>query len=447
MEKLTPQNLEAEQSLLGSVLIDKDVLDRVADMITPEDFYRPAHSKIFAAMLELYKHQEPVDILSLTNRLEEKSSLEAAGGVTYLTELVNTVPSSSHAETYARIVQRKKMLRDLIDSSFRISELAYSGQDQNVDGLLDEAERMILAVAQRSLGQDFMPVRKALDDAFERIDRLQKGGVLRGVSTGFTDLDAKLGGLQRSDLIILAARPSLGKTSLALDIARHVAMVEKRPVGLFSLEMSIDSLVDRLISSEAHVDSWSLRTGHLKSDGDDSDFERIQQALGTLSEAELYIDDAAAPTLIQIRTMSRRLMAEKKDIGLIIVDYLQLINNPGAESMVQQITEISRGLKSLARELSVPVLAISQLSRAVENRPDQVPRLSDLRESGSIEQDADVVLFIHREDKVKKDSDKKNIAKIMIAKHRNGPTGEVELYFDERETSFRNLDKRFTSFD
>ena len=440
--KLPPQNIEAEQSLLGSLLLDKNAMDRVADIITPEDFYREAHGKVFEAMLDLYMHHEPVDVLSLTNRLEEKQVLEQIGGVTYLTELVNTVPSASHAHMYARIVQKKKMLRSLISASQRIMELGYSEVD-DVETLLDEAEQQVLAVAQRSLQQEFQPVKMALETAFERIERLHKGGVLRGVPTGFADMDAKLGGLQRADLVILAARPSLGKTSLALDIARHVSIREKIPVGLFSLEMSKESLVDRLIAAEAHVDSWKLRTGNLSSEGDGNDFERIQEALGILSEANLYIDDAASPNIIQIRTMARRLQAEK-GLGLVIVDYLQLITpRKDIDSMVQQVTEISRSLKSLARELNIPVLAISQLSRAIESRPDQFPRLSDLRESGSIEQDADVVLFIHREDRIKKDSDKKNIARIIIAKHRNGPTGEFELYFDERETSFKTLEKRF----
>lgn len=442
--KLPPQNLEAEQSLLGSVLIDRDTLDRVADIITPEDFYKTSHKKIYDAMLDLYMHHEPVDVLSLTNRLEEKGELEGVGGATYLAELVNTVPSSSHAVMYARIVQKKKMLRDLITAAQNITEDAFS-DTEDVDGLLDGAEQQILAVAQRSLRQEFKPVKAALETAFERLERLHKGGVLRGVPTGFADLDDRLGGLQQSDLIILAARPSLGKTSLAMDIARNVAIKEKLPVGFFSLEMSIDSLVDRLISVEAHIDSWKLRTGRLSSGGADNDFERIQHALGILSDAPMYIDDAASPTIIQIRTMARRLQVER-GLALIVVDYLQLIHNPNAESMVQQITEVSRSLKSLARELRVPVLAVSQLSRAVESRPDQIPRLSDLRESGSIEQDADVVMFIHRPDKLKADSDKKNIAKIIIAKHRNGPTGEIELYFDEKETSFKNLDKRFSNF-
>ncbi|MDP3963041.1 MAG: replicative DNA helicase [bacterium] len=444
LAKLPPQNIEAEQSVLGSVLIDRDIMDRVADVLRPEDFYREAHGKIFSVMLELYSHNEPIDILALTNRLEEQKLLESVGGATYLTELVNAVPSSSHAAMYARIVQKKKMLRDLITAAQRIEEMGFS-EAENVDELLGEAEQQILSVAHRSLRQDFKPIKDALGVAFERFEKLHKGETLRGVPTGFADLDDKLSGLQKSDLIILAARPSLGKTSLALNIARHVAVDHKIPVGLFSLEMSSDSLVDRLISAEAHVDSWKLRTGRLSVEGDDNDFERIQQALGTLSDAPIYVDDAATPTVTQIRAMARRLQAER-NLGLIIIDYLQLVHNPNVESMVQQITEISRGLKALARELNVPVLALSQLSRAVENRPDQIPRLSDLRESGSIEQDADVVLFIHREDKVRKDSDKKNIARIIIAKHRNGPTGEIELFFDEKETTFKNLDKRFTEF-
>jgi replicative DNA helicase len=294
------------------------------------------------------------------------------------------------------------------------------------------------------LAQDFIPVKDALEEAFERIEKLHRGeGALRGVPTGFGDLDNYLSGLQQSDLVILAARPSLGKTAMSLDIVRHVAVHQKIPVGIFSLEMSKHDVVDRLLAAEAGVDLWKLRTGKLSSEGLDNDFARIQEAMSALSQSPIFIDDAPSPTVLQMRTMGRRLQAEQK-LGLIVVDYLQLIQpRTNSENMVQQITEISRSLKALARELEVPVLALSQLSRAVEARPDQVPRLADLRESGSIEQDADVVLFIYREDKVKKDSSRPNIADIFIAQHRNGPIGKIDLYFNESQVSFKNLERHF----
>jgi len=317
-------------------------------------------------------------------------------------------------------------------------------ETEDMDVLLDEAEKKIFSISQKSLSQKFIPIKDSLEEAFERIDRLSKHeGNLRGISTGFTALDNILAGFQKSDLIVLASRPSIGKSSLSLDIARHIAVVEKIPVGIFSLEMSRDQVVDRFIASQANVDLWRLRTGRLSDAGDDNDFVRIQQALGILSEAPIYIDDAATSNVLQMRAMSRRLQAEH-GLGLIIIDYLQLTesHNP-YESMVQQMTEISRGLKGLARELNIPVLAISQLSRAVEQRTPQIPRLSDLRETGAIEQDADVVLFIYREDKYRPETARKNIADIIIAKHRNGPVGKVELYFDEQRVSFRNLESEY----
>lgn len=441
--RLPPQNLEAEKSVLGSLMLEKNAIFRVADILQPEDFYQQSHGLIFASMLDLFEKGIPVDLLSLNNRLEEKRKLEDAGGPAYLTELVNTVPTAAHVLHYAKIVHHKKILRDLIEAAEHIARLGFN-EKEDIERILDEAEQKIFSISQHSLSQEFMPVKNALEEAFERIDKLHKGeGALRGVATGFTDLDEILGGLQKSDLVILAARPSLGKTSLAIDIARHVAIKEKIPVGIFSLEMSKNDVVDRLIASEAAVDLWRLRTGRLSSEGIDNDFTRIQEALGLLSEAPIYIDDAPSPSVLQMRTMGRRLQSEK-GLGLIIVDYLQLIQpRTNSDNMVQQVSEISRSLKALARELEVPVLALSQLSRAVEGRPDQVPRLADLRESGSIEQDADVVFFIYREDKVKKDSSRPNIADIFIAKHRNGPIGRVELYFNESQVSFKNLEKHF----
>jgi len=443
LQKIPPQNIEAEQSVLGCLMLDKNAIIKVADVLQSGDFYRQVHNSIFETMVELYEKGEPIDLLSMTNRLEEKKLLEEIGGPSYLTNLVNMVPTAAHINHYAKIVHRKKVLRDLIDISQDISQLGFS-EEKDIEYILDEAEQKIFKISQKSLSQDFVPVKDALEEAFERIEKLHRGeGALRGVPTGFNDLDNYLSGLQQSDLVILAARPSLGKTAMAFDIVRHVAVHQKIPVGIFSLEMSKHDVVDRLIAAEAGVDLWKLRTGKLSSEGLDNDFARIQEAMSSLSQSPIYIDDAPSPTVLQMRTMGRRLQSEQK-LGLIVVDYLQLIQpRTNSDNMVSQITEISRSLKGLARELEVPVLALSQLSRAVESRPDQVPRLADLRESGSIEQDADVVMFIYREDKVKKDSSRPNIADIFIAKHRNGPIGKVDLYFNESQVSFKNLERHF----
>lgn len=442
-EKLPPQNIEAEQSVLGCLMLDKNAIVRVADLLRPDDFYRQVHGIIFSAMLDLYESNEPIDLLSINNRLEDRQQLEAIGGPAYLTDLVNRVPTAAHVLHYAKIVQHKKVLRDLIEAAEQITLLGFK-EEENIENVLDEAEQQVFRISQKSLSQEFMPVKNALEEAFERIDKLHKGdGSMRGVRTGFYDLDNYLSGLQKSDLIILASRPSLGKTSMALDIARHVAVNEKTPVGIFSLEMSKHDVVDRLIAACAGIDLWKLRTGRLSMDGLDNDFARIQEAMAVLSEAPIFIDDAASPSVLQMRTMSRRLQAEH-GLGLVIIDYLQLIQSRlGSDNRVQEVSEISRSLKGLAKELEMPVLALSQLSRASEARPDQVPRLADLRESGSIEQDADVVMFIYREDKVKKDSSRPNIADILIAKHCNGPIGKVELYFNETQASFKNLEKHF----
>jgi replicative DNA helicase len=409
----------------------------------PEDFYNRSHQLIYESIVKLFEKREPIDLLSLSNELGNAGHIEAVGGVGYLTSLVNSVPSAAHVAHYGKIVQRKKTLRDLIDTAHHIIGLGYQ-EDEDTDVLLDQAEQKLFSVSQRSMQQTFMPIGSALHEAFERLDNLHRGdGQIRGVPTGFTDLDNIIAGLQKSDLVVLGARPSLGKSTLALDIARNVAKVTELPVGVFTLEMSKDQVIDRLLAAEAGVSLWKMRTGKLSSEGDNNDFEKIQNALDSLSNANIYIDDASSPTVLQIRAMARRLQAEK-GLGLIIVDYLQLIQPSRTfDSPVSQITEISRNLKGLARELNVPVLAVSQLSRNAESRPDQRPKLSDLRDSGSIEQDADMVLFIYREDRVKRDTEKKNIAEILVAKHRNGPTGMVELYFDEDRVSFRNLAKNF----
>ena len=442
-DRLPPQAIEAEKSLLGGLMLDKSAIVKVADFLRPEDFYKKTHQEIYKAMLELFERGEPIDVLTVANRLSEKKLLEDIGGTSYLTELVNSVATASHVFDYAKIVQKKRILRDLIEASYEIGMLGYN-EEEDVDVLLDRAEKRIFSIAQQSLSQEFIPVKATLEEAFERIDKLsKKKGSPRGLPTGFEDLDNILAGFQESDLILLASRPSIGKSSLALNFAANIAINEKVPVGIFSLEMSKDQVVDRLIAAQAGVDLWRLRTGRLSSEGEDNDFVRIQRALGVLSEAPIFIDDAAAADILQMRALARRLQA-KAGLGLIIIDYLQLIEprNPKL-SMVQQMTEISRSLKALARELNVPVLALSQLSRAVEKRSPPIPRLSDLRETGALEQDADVVLFIYREDKYNPDTDRKNIADIIVAKHRNGPVGRVELYFDDRRVCFRSIEKRY----
>ncbi|MDO8600105.1 MAG: replicative DNA helicase [bacterium] len=441
--KIPPQNIEAEMSVLGSLMIDKNAIDKVCDNLEPRDFYKDAHGKIYEAALDLFKNRQPIDILSVTARLKEKKELEAVGGTGYLAEVVNFVPTASHVGHYADIVRKKRTLRDLIDASHHISSLGYD-EEKNMENVLDEAEQKVFSIAQRSLKHDFLKIGEALESAWERIDDIHKNkGKLRGVPTGFPDLDNILGGLQKSDLIVLAARPSLGKTALALDIARNVAVEEKKPVAIFSLEMSKEQLLDRILAAEARVDSWKLRTGNLSDKGEENDFIRIRNAMELLADAPMFIDDSAMPTLMQIRAMARRLHAQH-ELGLIVIDYLQLIKtNEKIESRVQEVSEISRSLKALAKELNVPVLAVSQLSRAIEMRTDGIPRLADLRESGSIEQDADVVMFIYREDKAKRNSDRPGIAEIMVEKHRNGKTGKIELYFKEDEISFKSLAKHF----
>ncbi|MGB3988314.1 MAG: replicative DNA helicase [Minisyncoccales bacterium] len=639
IHKVPPQSLEAEISLLGSLMIDKDAIIKVADFLQPRDFYKPSHQDIYQVMLDLFKQREPIDTLSVSAALKERNLFDSIGGTACLADMVASVPTSSHILNYAKIVQKKRILRDLIESSRDIELMAYKEVGE-IDNLLDKAEKRIFSIAEHSMQQRFYSIKDNLEETFDRIDKLSKfEGSIRGVPTGFAELDDRLSGLQKSDLIILAARPSLGKSSLAFNIALNVSMNHKTPVGIFSLEMSKDQIIDRFISTLAGIDLWKLRTGRLSSKGDNNDFERIQHALAALSETQIYVDDSASSDALKMRAMARRLQADK-GLGLIIVDYLQLIDsgrNSNYDSMVQQMSAISRSLKGLAKELNIPVLAISQLSRAVEQRTPQIPRLSDLRESGclsgeslirlsngekpveikklvgqvdipvysmdenyriveskmskvfstgkkmiyqvvtesgkeikasanhpfwrvdgwtrlnelnkgdyiatpikeksslvwpreawdhiinpllnhhnmelnckkdtpiktlqmtkmaqivnspiisnmanpqirwdkivsikelrveevydasvpifhnfiandiivenSIEQDADVVLFIHREDKYRTDTERKNVADIMIAKHRNGPVGKVELYFDEQTATFKSLDKIYS---
>ena len=437
--RIPPQNIEAEMSALGALLLDSNAIFKVMDYLRPADFYKGGHKTIYETIIDLAEKREPIDSVSVSNRLNEKNQLELVGGKGYLTDLVNSIATAANVGHYAEIVHKKGILRELLEASQQINELGYK-EEESVDYLLDEAERKIFSISQTSLRQHFQSVGSALGEAWERIDRLHKNkGELRGVPTGFLDLDNLLAGLQKSDLVVLASRPSLGKTSLALDIARSAAVNHGVPVGIFSLEMSAQQLVDRFISAEADIDLWKLRTGKLSEGGDD--FIRVREALARLSKAPIFIDDEASNNIMQMRAMARRLQAEKS-LGLIIVDYLQLMQpRVHTDSMVQQITEISRSLKGLARELNVPVLALSQLSRAVEQRHPPVPRLSDLRDSGSIEQDADVVMFIYREDRYKQNSEKQNQADILIQKHRNGPLGQATLYFHEKKASFSSLAK------
>lgn len=440
--RVPPHNQEAEMSLLGALMLDKDAIIKVADLVRVGDFYKDSHNTIYETILELYEKREPIDVLSLSNRLDEQKKLDDIGGSSYLAGLVNSVPSASNIVHYAKLVQKKALLRRLITAASEIVEMGYD-ESEDVQKVLDDAEQKLFAISQKYLKQDFIPIKSILETAFNRIDELHKGDhTFRGVPTGFPDLDNILAGLQKSDLIILAARPSVGKTTFALDIARQIGIQSKVPVGIFSLEMGSDQLVDRMLAAQAGVDLWRLRTGKLTSEGQGNDFERISDAMGALSEIPLFIDDSGSLNIMEMRTMARRLQAEH-NLGVIIVDYLQLMEgrSRSSDNRVQEISEISRGLKQLARELNIPVIALSQLSRAVESRPDQRPKLSDLRESGSIEQDADVVMFLYREDRVKPDTPNKNIVDVIIAKHRNGPVGQVSLYFEENSTTFRSLER------
>lgn len=434
---LPPQNIEAEISLLGAIMLDKEAIIKIADIVSPTDFYKENHQEIYTSMVALYEKREPIDVITLTNELEERKKLEQVGGTSYITTLASSVPSAAHVINYARIVADKALLRRLIKASSEIADLALQ-ENEEIANLLDKSEQVIFRVSQKHLKENFIPIKDVLTESFDRIDELHKDkNTIRGVPTGFRDLDNILAGLQQSDLIIVAARPSMGKTSLALNMAQFVAAKEGMPVAVFSLEMSKEQLVDRLICNEAGIDSWKLRTGNL----DDDDFPRIGTAMATLSEAPLYIDDSAGLNVLEMRTKARRLQAEH-GLGLVVVDYIQLIQGNGSSNRVEEVSEISRSLKGLARELNVPVVALSQLSRAVENRPSRIPQLADLRESGSIEQDADVVIFIYREDYYEQNTERKNIADILIRKHRNGPTGQLELYFKAEQMKFNTIEKK-----
>lgn len=444
--RIPPHNIEAERSLLGALLLDQDVLLKIGDTLRSEDFYKDSHRLMFETMLDLVDRHEPIDVLTLGNRLEEKGILKQIGGRTALVELTNVTTTAAHVVHHAEIIAKKAALRRLLQAASDITDLGFD-ESQDVDVLLDEAERRLFNVSQNFIKQSFVPLHNVLTEAFERIDELHRErGKLRGVPTGFVGIDNLLAGLQNSDLVILAARPSVGKTSFALDIMRSVAIKTKRPVGFFSLEMSKEQLVDRLISAEANVDLWKLRTGRLSESTDD--FPRIGDALGKLAEAPIFIDDSPIATVMSIRTKARRLQSEH-GLSMIVIDYLQLMEaRKKTDNRVQEVAEISRGLKQISRELNVPVLALAQLSRAVEMSKPAIPKLAHLRDSGSIEQDADVVMFLYRKAADKNyqpeelTPEEKTRAEVHIAKHRNGPTGMVPLFWDATHASFRNLDTR-----
>ena len=437
--KVPPQNVDAEMSLLGAVLIDEEVLADITEHVKPKDFYDKRHAMIYDAIMRLYEKNKPVDLLTLTDELKRKKELDEIGGSAYLTELTNYVPTAAHAESYAEIVAQKAVRRRLIKASGEISELGYD-EATSTQELLQQAEAELFAVSDQSLKQDLTSLESILTDSFDRLEELHRNkGQLRGVRTGYRDLDNMTAGLQRSDLIILAARPAMGKTTLVTNLMYNVATIAKQSVLFFSLEMSKEQLVDRMLADASGVDSWNIRTGNLS----DEDFSKLSEAMGEMAEAPIFIDDTPGLSVLEMRTKARR-AAHDQPLGLIIIDYLQLMQGSGRHdgNRVQEVSEISRGLKLIARELNVPVIALSQLSRTVENRSPQIPQLADLRESGSIEQDADIVMFIYREAYYNPDTERENITDLIIAKHRNGPVGKVELYFHPERLRFMSLDRQ-----
>lgn len=446
--RVPPQNLEAEMHMLGSILIRPDVLHDILVFFRPEHFYAEKNRVIFNHILLLLEKNEPIDLITVSSKLRDSKSLDGIGGIDYLTEIAGSVGTSSSADYFAREVYKKAVLRDLIRASNKIGEFGFN-ETEELDSTLEKAEKEIYDITQKigNTGAQFVEVKHTLEEAWKRIERMhEQSGQLRGVTTGFKDLDNMLSGWQKSDLVILAARPSVGKTSLALDFVRNAAVHGKHTVAFFSLEMSKEQLVDRMVSAESKVNSWKLRTG---SKLYDNEWQMLQESLNRLRESKIFIDDEPAITPIKMRSKLRKMNSRSK-VELIIVDYLQLMNTQKSyDSMVNQVTEISRSLKAIAKEFNVPVIALSQLSRAVETRGGK-PKLSDLRDSGSIEQDADVVMFIHREDYQKSSADRDNTAmaeaEILIEKHRNGPTGFVKLHFDKEKTTFVNIDKHFGEF-
>jgi len=430
--KLPPYSKEAEESVLGALLLDRDAIISVAEFLESDHFYIDKHREIYESILKLFEERSPIDVLTVSESLRKKKSLKRTGGSGYLTELVNRVPTAAHVEHYAKIVKDQALKRSLMTVASRLFDASLD-EGTSADELMDKAETEVYGLTQRHVVGSFTSVKKTLADSFDRLDELHKAGSgMRGVPTGFADLDNMLAGFQKSNLVILAARPGMGKTTLALNIAQNLAVKEERPVGMFSLEMSKEELVDRLLVSQADIDAWKLKTGKLSED----DFTKLSEAMGQLAEAKLYIDDTPAMSILEMRTKARRLQVDT-GVELIIVDYLQLARSRNLENRVQEVSEISQGLKNLARELKIPVLAISQLSRAVEQRGSKRPQLADLRESGSIEQDADVVMFLYREDEEK-------IEEIFldIAKHRNGALGRVEFYFKGDRIKFYGKEKK-----
>ena len=438
IERLPPQNIEAEEAVLGAILIDPDAIIRVATFLRPEDFYREKNGWIYDTALTLHERREPIDFLTVCDELERRGQLDEVGGAPFITTLINAVPTSIHAEHYARIVERTATRRRLIEAAGQIAALAYQ-EAEDVDEVVDRAEQVLFGVSERRISRELVPIKQILSEYYDRIEYLTRHrGELIGIPTGFTDMDRLLGGLQRSDLIILAARPSVGKTSLALTIAHHAAKRFRQRVALFSLEMSNEQVVQRLISAETGINAQRLRRGEIEED----EWRRFMKATGDMAETYFYIDDTPGISALELRTKARRLHAEL-GIDLIVIDYLQLMRGDfRSENRVQEISSISRALKALARELNVPVLALSQLSRGVESRADRKPILSDLRESGALEQDADVVIFIYREEMYNENTERKNLADIMVAKHRNGPTGTVVLYFRKELAQFLEAEVR-----
>lgn len=443
LDRIPPQNLEAEQAVLGAILLEKDALFRVIEYLTPEDFYRSAHQRIYRAMQEVSESGEPVDLITITADLQNKKILEEVGGVSYLTDLANSVPTAANIEYYAKIVEEKAILRRLIKVATEIASTGYS-ESEEISQIIGNAEKKIIELSQKRINDGFVPIKDILMETMDRIEHLhnKKGGIT-GIPSGFTDLDKMTSGFQKSDLIIIAARPSVGKTAFALNVAQNVAARAKETVAIFSLEMSAQQLVQRMIAAEGNIDGHKLRTGLME----ENDWQKLTMAMSTLSEAPIYIDDTPGINVYDIRAKARRLKAEK-GLGLILIDYLQLIHGRGkSDNRQQEISEISRQLKGIARELEVPVIALSQLSRAVEQRQDKRPMLSDIRESGSIEQDADIVAFLYRDDYYNQESEKQNIIEIIIGKQRNGPVGKVELVFLKNFNKFVNYAKNTDSME
>ena len=436
--KVPPHDDAAEQSVLGAILIDKDAMIEVAEFLRSEHFYFDAHAAIYGAMLTLYEAHEPLDVVSVTSQLKKEGTLKTVGGASVVSALLDAVPTSAHALKYARIIQENFTKRRLIELGARVTELAFREQGEAQE-ILDSAEQEIFAISQAATKRDFIPIKDALASSFDRLDELHKrAGGLRGVPTGFSDIDFKLAGMQDANLLILAARPGTGKTAMILNISQYVAVKEKIPVGIFSLELSKEELVDRLLVSQADIDAWKLKTGKLS----DDDFTRLSEAMGELAEAPIFIDDTPGLNILEMRTKARRLQVEH-GVKLIVVDYLQLADSGRKfDNRVQEVSVISQSLKNLARELRVPVLACSQLSRAVESRGSRVPELSDLRESGSIEQDADVVMFLYREEGDQTQWGEQIPTKLRVAKHRNGPLGEVDLIFRGDRIRFYGIERK-----